>query len=206
MPWQPSDARRHTKKASSPKSQRQWSHVADSALSRGASEGSAIRQANAVIARRRYDEGGTVPTLSWADRLHLIQNRMAHTPQNMPRVVVPQDPGVQDPQELSESDALDNIKRLMDQRVQTMGHAAGGSISPLASIVGNPLQMRASLPKLGGGVGLARMRMPHIPLADTMHNIDQRMAGARVKLPKLQAAVGGRAKRKRSAHPRKGRV
>lgn len=37
--------------------------------------------------------------------------------------------------------------------------------------------------------------MPHVPLADTMHNIDQHMAGARAKLPKLKAKKGGRAKR-----------
>jgi len=53
MPWSPSDAKRHTKKAKSGKSSRQWSDVANSALKRGASEGSAIRQANAVVKRRK---------------------------------------------------------------------------------------------------------------------------------------------------------
>lgn len=53
MPWTPKDAQRHTKKAKSAVSKRQWADVADSALSRGASEGSAIRQANAVVARRK---------------------------------------------------------------------------------------------------------------------------------------------------------
>ncbi len=72
-------------------------------------------------------------------------------------------------------------------------HAAGGAISPLASLVGNPMTMRASLPHLGQPMGSAgHMRMPHVPLADTMHNIDQHMAGARLKLSKLRA--GGRAK------------
>jgi hypothetical protein len=51
MPWKSSDAKRHTKKADTPKKQKQWSDVADSALSRGASEGSAIRQANSFIAK-----------------------------------------------------------------------------------------------------------------------------------------------------------
>lgn len=51
MPWSSGDAKRHTRKASSAKSKRQWSHVANAALARGASEGSAIRQANAVVAR-----------------------------------------------------------------------------------------------------------------------------------------------------------
>lgn len=75
--------------------------------------------------------------------------------------------------------------------------AAGGMISPLASLTGNPMAMRATLPHLGSPMGSAgRMRMPHVPIADTMHNIDQHMAGAKVKLPKLQAAMGGRAKKR----------
>lgn len=53
MPWKPTDAHRHSHKAKSATAKRQWSEVADSALSRGASEGSAIRQANAVVARRK---------------------------------------------------------------------------------------------------------------------------------------------------------
>jgi hypothetical protein len=127
MPWTSKDAYRHTHKAKSPKAQRQWSDVSNSALKRGASEGSAIRQANAVVAR---------------------------------------------------------------------GHAAGGAISPLASLVGNPMQMRSSVPHMGQPMGTAgRMRMPRVPLMDTMHNIDQHMAGAKVKLPKLKAKMGGRAKR-----------
>ena len=72
-------------------------------------------------------------------------------------------------------------------------HAAGGAISPLASLVGNPMMMRASLPHLGNPTGMGgRMRMPHIPLADTMHSIDQHMSGARAKLPQLKARAGGR--------------
>jgi len=53
MPWTPKDAKRHTKKAKSAKAQRQWAHVADSALQRGESEGTAIREANGVIKKRR---------------------------------------------------------------------------------------------------------------------------------------------------------
>jgi hypothetical protein len=49
MPWGAADAKRHTKKASSPAKKRQWAHVANSALGRGHSEGSAVRQANAVV-------------------------------------------------------------------------------------------------------------------------------------------------------------
>lgn len=49
MPWDPKDAKRHTKKANTPKKGRQWRDVANSVLKRGGSEGSAIRQANAVV-------------------------------------------------------------------------------------------------------------------------------------------------------------
>ncbi len=44
-------AQRFTKKANTPKKKRQWSDVEKSALKRGASPGSAIRQANAVVKR-----------------------------------------------------------------------------------------------------------------------------------------------------------
>lgn len=53
MPWKSNAATRFTKKASSPKRRRQWSAVANSALSRGASESSAVRQANAVVRDER---------------------------------------------------------------------------------------------------------------------------------------------------------
>lgn len=51
MPWGAKDAKRHTKKARTAKQQRQWSHVANSELRRGASEGQAVRAANAVVKR-----------------------------------------------------------------------------------------------------------------------------------------------------------
>jgi hypothetical protein len=46
-------AERFTKKASTPKLKRQWNDVYTSAKSRGAPAGSAIRQANAVIAAKK---------------------------------------------------------------------------------------------------------------------------------------------------------
>jgi uncharacterized protein YdaT len=55
MPWTPKDAKRKTKKASTPKRQRQWSEIANKLLESGASEGSAIRQANGVV--RRHSDG-----------------------------------------------------------------------------------------------------------------------------------------------------
>ncbi len=53
MPWKPSQATAKTKKASTPKRKRQWSNVANSALKRGASDKSAIKQANAAVRRDR---------------------------------------------------------------------------------------------------------------------------------------------------------
>jgi uncharacterized protein YdaT len=52
MPWTAKDAKRHTKKAKSAKKKRQWSHVANSMLSSGKSEGAAIRAANAAVKRK----------------------------------------------------------------------------------------------------------------------------------------------------------
>jgi hypothetical protein len=53
MPWEPKDAKRHTKKANTAKKKRQWAHVSNKALAGGASEGSAIAQADAVVARNK---------------------------------------------------------------------------------------------------------------------------------------------------------
>jgi hypothetical protein len=53
MPWKPRDAKGHTKKADTPKKQRQWAHVSNGAKARGASDESAIRQADAVVARNK---------------------------------------------------------------------------------------------------------------------------------------------------------
>ena len=49
MPFTTSDARKHTKKARTAKQKRQWVQVANQALASGASDASAIRQANAVV-------------------------------------------------------------------------------------------------------------------------------------------------------------
>jgi hypothetical protein len=53
MPWSPSDATRHTKKARSPKAKRQFAHVANAVLAKTGDEGRAIRSANAAVAKRR---------------------------------------------------------------------------------------------------------------------------------------------------------
>jgi hypothetical protein len=52
MPWTARDAYRHTKKASTPSLQRQWSHVANSALQGGDPDEVAIRKANSVVEGR----------------------------------------------------------------------------------------------------------------------------------------------------------
>jgi hypothetical protein len=44
-------ASRFTRKANTPRRSRQWQHVYESAKSRGASPGSAIRQASGVVRR-----------------------------------------------------------------------------------------------------------------------------------------------------------
>ena len=49
MPFTPSDAKKHTKKARSGKAKRQWANVANNVLTKGGSDASAIRQANAVV-------------------------------------------------------------------------------------------------------------------------------------------------------------
>lgn len=53
MPWAPSDASRHNKKATG-KAASQWSAVADSVLAKTGNDARAIREANAVIARRTH--------------------------------------------------------------------------------------------------------------------------------------------------------
>lgn len=49
MPWSPSSAKRHTRKAKSPKQQRQWSYVANAVRKQTGSDARAIRAANSVV-------------------------------------------------------------------------------------------------------------------------------------------------------------
>lgn len=116
MPWTPSDAHRHTHKANSPKAQQQWAHVADSALNRGEDEGTAIRMANGIVAKRHMALGGA----------------LAHVPHaNLPKLAV--------------------------------AHS-----SPLAQIAG---QHFGGISHPTGMIG-AHARLPRIPIADTMRNIN----------------------------------
>lgn len=53
MPWRSSDVPEKTKKAKSPVAKRQWVHIANQLLAAGKPEAQAIREANAVVARRK---------------------------------------------------------------------------------------------------------------------------------------------------------
>jgi hypothetical protein len=52
MPWTADDATRFTKRAGSESLRKLWAEVANGALKRGLSDGQAIREANAVVARQ----------------------------------------------------------------------------------------------------------------------------------------------------------
>ena len=56
MPWTSQDAERHTHKASTAPLQELWAKVANETLDRTGDEARAVREANAVVARRK-DEG-----------------------------------------------------------------------------------------------------------------------------------------------------
>ena len=70
-------------------------------------------------------------------------------------------------------------------------HASGGpaGMSPLESTIGGGGfgEGLGFHPHMGSSmyVGKAPMRMPRVPIADTMRNIDQHIKGASVKLPKI---------------------
>lgn len=48
MPWSPSDASRHNRKATTPKSKRAFSKAGNSALQRGLPEGAAVKIGNSA--------------------------------------------------------------------------------------------------------------------------------------------------------------
>ena len=61
MPWTAADASHKTKKADTPKEKRQWRDIANDALKRGVSKGTAIKMASGVIkkeeAKRKLTAG-----------------------------------------------------------------------------------------------------------------------------------------------------
>jgi hypothetical protein len=52
MPWTANDAERHTHKATTSELKELWAKVANESLERNGDEGRAVREANAVVARR----------------------------------------------------------------------------------------------------------------------------------------------------------
>jgi hypothetical protein len=69
-PWTPEDGpTRHTKKANTPKKRRQWSDVANGVLAKTGNEGRAVREANAVVGRKRKGSKITTKTsgYNWRD-------------------------------------------------------------------------------------------------------------------------------------------
>ena len=53
-PWEPEDAKKHTKKAKGKKKQELWSEVANKTLAKTGDDARAIREANAVIKRAGF--------------------------------------------------------------------------------------------------------------------------------------------------------
>ena len=58
MPWKPKDASKHTKKANTPAKKHQFAATANAMLEKGASEGSAIRVANAAVKNHPSKKAG----------------------------------------------------------------------------------------------------------------------------------------------------
>lgn len=54
MPWTSKESTKHTRKAKSAKSKRQWSKVANSVLARTGDDGAAIRIANGVVKKSSH--------------------------------------------------------------------------------------------------------------------------------------------------------
>lgn len=52
MPWTPEDAPRHTRRAATAVTRRQWAHVANKVLKDTGDEARAIREANATLERQ----------------------------------------------------------------------------------------------------------------------------------------------------------
>lgn len=53
MPWRASDAKSKTKKANTPKRQRQWKDVANAVLTKTGDEARAVRTANGVVKKTK---------------------------------------------------------------------------------------------------------------------------------------------------------
>lgn len=66
MPWTSKEAKSHTKKADSPQKQKQWAKIANAALDRDPNdEAGAIRQANAAMDGKFWNDGGEFLPDAW---------------------------------------------------------------------------------------------------------------------------------------------
>jgi hypothetical protein len=74
-----------------------------------------------------------------------------------------------------------------------MPQLATPHVSPLSAISNAHI---GGISSPSGSFG-ARARMPRIPISDTLRNIDAHVQGAKIKMPKLAVAAGGRATRPR---------
>jgi hypothetical protein len=52
MPWKPSDAQKHTRRACTKAGKEEWAKIANKVLKESGDEGKAIRIANAAVAKR----------------------------------------------------------------------------------------------------------------------------------------------------------
>lgn len=68
MPWNPSDAPRFTKRATTQRRQRQWADIANATLDKSQDEGKAVRTANGVIRRSKTAKGASGKVKSWAGK------------------------------------------------------------------------------------------------------------------------------------------
>jgi len=71
LTWKPQDAKRHTKRATTPKKQRQWRDVANSVLASTGDEGRAVREANAVVKRKPAKVISESHSYNWRSRENL---------------------------------------------------------------------------------------------------------------------------------------
>lgn len=90
----------------------------------------------------------------------------------------------------SEFNRADQGSTLLSNAMKHQHKAFGGS-----AIRQSPLESIAS-EKIGSGHMPHVARMPRVPIADTMRNVNAKVQGAKVKLPKLMRAVGGRVRPK----------
>jgi len=148
MPWTAKDAAKHDKKANSAIAQRQWSHVANSVLAKTGDDGRAIREANAVIARRshgldsvkKFADGGKVHALG-GDNDELRTYIQPPIPKRIKRAIITGGVG-QDKADVPSQQAIDEYR---DSRTRKKEEAAG---APTGYAHGGPVNIHGvAMPK-----------------------------------------------------------